>query len=42
MVFYVPVRLLFLIEDYRYPGTWFRLWLVALFPLIAIVFFNLG
>ena len=38
MVFYVPARLLFLAEDYKYPMTWLRLWLVAMFPLLAIVF----
>jgi hypothetical protein len=40
MVFFVPVRLLFLAEDYRYPTTWLRLWLVAMLPLISIVFFS--
>jgi hypothetical protein len=40
MVFYVPARLPFLAEDYKYPTTWFRLWLVAMFPLITIVFFG--
>lgn len=40
MVFYVPARLLFLIEDYFYPLTWLRLWLVAMLPLIIIVFFG--
>jgi len=40
MVFYVPVRLLFLAEDYKYPATWFRLWLVAMLPMITIVFFR--
>lgn len=38
MVFYVPTRLLFLIEDYIYPVTWLRLWLVAMLPLLALVF----
>lgn len=40
MVFYVPARLLFLAEDYKYPITWFRLWLVAMLPMLAIVFFR--
>lgn len=38
MVFYVPARLLFLAEDYKYPMTWLRLWLVAMLPLLTIVF----
>ncbi len=38
MVFYVPSRLLFLVEDYKYPMTWLRLWLVAMLPLLTIVF----
>jgi hypothetical protein len=38
LVFYVPARLLFLAEDYRYPSTWLRLWLVAMLPLLVIVF----
>lgn len=38
VVFYVPARLLFLAEDYKYPGTWLRLWLVAMLPLLTIVF----
>jgi hypothetical protein len=37
MVFYMPTRLLFLIEDYKYPMTWLRLWLVAMLPLLALV-----
>ena len=37
MMFYVPARLLFLAEDYKYPMTWLRLWLVAMFPLLTIV-----
>lgn len=37
MVFYVPQRLLFLVEDYKYPMTWLRLWLVAMLPLLTIV-----
>jgi len=40
MIFYVPGRLLFLVEDYNYPGTWLRLWLLAMIPLVAIVFFS--
>lgn len=38
LVFYLPTRLLFLAEDYKYPATWFRLWLVAMLPLISVVF----
>ena len=38
VVFYVPSRLLFLAEDYKYPATWIRLWLVAMLPLLTIVF----
>ena len=38
MVFYVPARLLFLAEDYKYPQTWLRLWLVAMLPLLINVF----
>lgn len=41
MVFYVPARLLFLAEDYRYPLTWVRLWLVAMFPLISVVLLDI-
>ena len=37
MVFYVPSRLLFLAEDYKYPATWLRLWLVAMLPLLSVV-----
>lgn len=39
MVFYVPSRLLFLAEDYKYPVTWLRLWLVAMLPLLTVVLF---
>jgi hypothetical protein len=42
MVFYVPPRLLFLAEDYKYPVTWIRLWLVAMLPLISIIFISSG
>ena len=42
MVFYVPARLLFLVEDYRFPGTWLRLWLVAMVPLLTIIFLPQG
>lgn len=42
MVFYVPARLLFLAEDYKYPMTWVRLWLVAMFPLLTAVFVQAG
>lgn len=30
VVFYLPGRYLFFIEDYRHPGTWLRLWLPML------------
>ena len=30
VVFYLPSRYLFLVEDSRYPGTWARAWLVML------------
>ncbi|MFZ1400111.1 MAG: hypothetical protein WAS33_24625 [Candidatus Promineifilaceae bacterium] len=36
VVFYLPARTLFLVEDYRHPATWLRLWLVLLPLLIAI------
>ena len=42
MVFYVPARLLFLAEDYKYPATWIRLWLVAMIPLMTVVFLPHG
>lgn len=30
VVFYLPSRYLFIVEDYRHPGTWLRLWLPML------------
>lgn len=36
VVFYLPARYLFLVEDYRHPTTWLRLWLVLLPIFIAI------
>ena len=37
VVFYLPARYLFLVEDYRYPATWLRLGLVLL-PLLTSIF----
>lgn len=37
VVFYLPGRTLFLVEDSRHPGTWLRLWLVLL-PLLISIF----
>lgn len=36
VVFYLPARYLFLVEDFRHPATWLRLWLVLLPIMIAI------
>ena len=36
VVFYLPSRYLFLVEDYLHPTTWLRLWLVLLPIFIAI------
>jgi hypothetical protein len=36
VVFYIPSRYLFLVEDYRYVRTWARMW-VAMLPLVWIV-----
>ncbi len=36
VVFYLPSRYLFLVEDYRYGRTWIRIW-VAMLPLAWIV-----
>jgi len=36
VVFYIPSRYLFLVEDYRYGKTWLRMW-VAMLPLIWLV-----
>jgi len=30
IVFYMPSRYLFLVEDYHYPGTWLQVWLPML------------
>jgi hypothetical protein len=37
VVFYLPARYLFLVEDYRHPATWLRLWIVML-PLVIAIF----
>lgn len=37
VVFYLPARYLFLVEDYRHPATWLRLWVVMLPLAIAIL-----
>ena len=37
IVFYLPSRYLFLVEDYRHPSTWLRLWVVML-PLLTAIF----
>ena len=36
IVFYIPSRYLFLVEDYRYARTWVRMW-VAMLPLVWLV-----
>jgi hypothetical protein len=36
IVFYIPSRYLFLVEDYRYGKTWVRMW-VAMLPLAWLV-----
>ena len=36
IVFYIPSRYLFLVEDYRYGRTWVRMW-VAMLPLAWLV-----
>ncbi|MFC1922143.1 hypothetical protein ACFLY4_02550 [Chloroflexota bacterium] len=36
VVFYMPSRYLFLVEDYRYVRTWARMW-VAMLPLVWLV-----
>jgi magnesium-transporting ATPase (P-type) len=36
VVFYMPSRYLFLVEDYRYVRTWVRMW-VAMLPLVWLV-----
>ena len=36
VVFYLPSRYLFLVEDYRYIRTWVRMW-VAILPLIWLI-----
>ena len=36
VVFYIPSRYLFLVEDYRYGRTWVRMW-VAMLPLAWLV-----
>jgi magnesium-transporting ATPase (P-type) len=36
VVFYMPSRYLFLVEDYRYGRTWVRMW-VAMLPLVWLV-----
>jgi hypothetical protein len=36
VVFYMPSRYLFLVEDYRYGRTWIRMW-VAMLPLAYLV-----
>jgi hypothetical protein len=36
VVFYLPSRYLFLVEDYRYGRTWIRMW-VAMLPLAWLV-----
>ena len=36
VVFYLPSRYLFLVEDYRYIRTWVRMW-VAMLPLIWLI-----
>jgi len=38
MVFYLPSRYLFLIEDARYAGTWVRAWLVMLLLAWRVLF----
>lgn len=40
VVFYLPGRYLFLIEDYRFPGTWVRMWLLGMAPLIIFIIFG--
>jgi hypothetical protein len=37
VVFFLPGRYLYLIEDYRFPGTWLRMWLVGMAPLIWFI-----
>ncbi len=37
VAFYLPSRYLFLVEDYRHPSTWLRLWIVML-PLLVGIF----
>jgi hypothetical protein len=36
VVFYLPSRYLFLVEDYRYGRTWIRMW-VAMLPIAWLV-----
>jgi hypothetical protein len=36
VVFYMPSRYLFLVEDYRYVRTWVRMW-IAMLPLAWLV-----